>query len=49
MAVPATTADTERVTDRAVVDELRGIAPGIALGPVLLHGRVLGWFGLERS
>jgi hypothetical protein len=34
---------------RDIVDELRGVAPGIALGPVLLHGRVLGWFGLERS
>lgn len=34
---------------RDVVDELRGIGPGIAIGPVLLHGRVLGWFGLERS
>src|SRR5689334_13943059 len=34
---------------RDVSDELRGIAPGMAIGPVLHHGRVLGWFGLERS
>ena len=34
---------------RDVTDELRGVAPGIALGPVLMHGRVLGWFGLERA
>ena len=34
---------------RDVSDELRSVAPGMAIGPVLLHGRVLGWFGLERS
>lgn len=34
---------------RDVTDELRSVAPGIALGPVLFHGRVLGWFGLERT
>jgi hypothetical protein len=34
---------------RDVTDELRGVAPGIAIGPVLRHGRVLGWFGLERG
>ena len=34
---------------RDLVDEIRGIAPGMAIGPVLLSGRVLGWFGLERS
>ena len=34
---------------RDVTDELRSVAPGIAVGPVLLRGRVLGWFGIERS
>ena len=34
---------------RDTVDELRGVALGMALGPVLFHGRVLGWIGLERG
>ncbi|MEP7126232.1 MAG: hypothetical protein ABJE95_35200 [Byssovorax sp.] len=34
---------------RDLVDELRGVAPGMAIGPVLHHGRILAWFGLERS
>ena len=34
---------------RDTIDELRGVAPGMALGPVLFHGRVLGWIGLERG
>jgi hypothetical protein len=34
---------------RDVSDELRSVAAGIAIGPVLHQGRVLGWFGLERS
>lgn len=34
---------------RDVTDELRSVAPGIAIGPVLFRGRVLGWFGLERT
>jgi hypothetical protein len=34
---------------RDVVGELRSIGPGLALGPVLFHGHILGWFGLSRS
>ncbi len=34
---------------RDVCDELRSVAVGLAIGPVLLRGRVLGWFGLERA
>jgi hypothetical protein len=34
---------------RDLIDELRSIGPGMAIGPVLLQGRVLGWFGLERA
>lgn len=34
---------------RDVIDELRSVGPGVAIGPVLLHGRTLGWIGLERS
>lgn len=34
---------------RDLVDELRSVAPGMAIGPVLHHGRVLGWFGLEKT
>jgi hypothetical protein len=34
---------------RDTVDELRAVGPGLALGPVLFRGRVLGWIGLERG
>lgn len=34
---------------RAMIDELRGVAPGMALGPVLFRGRILGWIGLARG
>jgi hypothetical protein len=34
---------------RDVVDELRSVGLGVAIGPVLLRGRTLGWFGLERA
>src|SRR5262249_29977780 len=38
---------------RAIVEELRAVGDGIAIGPVLLHGasaspRILCWFGLEQ-
>jgi hypothetical protein len=36
---------------RAVFDELRGVGPGVAIGPVVStsSGKVLGWFGLELA
>ncbi len=34
---------------RDLVDELRGVAPGVAIGPVLMGDKTLGWFGLERA
>jgi hypothetical protein len=30
-------------------DELRSVAPGIALGATYVRGSLVGWFGLERS
>jgi hypothetical protein len=34
---------------RELNDELRSVAPGMAIGPVLMGGKTLGWFGLERA
>lgn len=34
---------------RAVVDELRYIGPGLAIGNVFLGKRLLAWWGLERT
>jgi hypothetical protein len=33
---------------RALRDELRAVADGVAMGPALFQGRLIGWWGLAR-